>query len=92
MIIFNNLGHGTFAPFDVVTNVNSCDRTGWPALPHELVKQFNGSWVLREFMDPEPPQDYQRYISEKMARGPLRREPVGDEWFLEVNEVTVNDL
>jgi hypothetical protein len=91
MIIFNNLGHGTYAPFDVPVHVNSCDLSGFRAKPGELVRTRDGLYTLPEFAESKHMSDFIQYRVSKLKKGPLRREPVGDETFIDT-PVTIDDL
>jgi len=93
VILFNNLGHGTWYQDVIYTNTNSCDRSGFKALPHELIlERHSGMYVLPEFAEPEHPADNYRAIVEKIKKGSIRPEPVSDDATFIVNEVTADSL
>jgi len=52
---------------------NICDRTGFRALPGELVKDAYGNMVLKRYRDSRHPQEFVRSTPER-RHGPKRRE------------------
>ena len=91
MILFNNLGHGTWYQDVIYTNTNSCDRSGFKALPHELIlERHSGMYVLKEFMEDEHPADNYRAKRSEMSRGSIR--PERTENFNLVGTVSADDL
>ena len=62
---------------------NVCDESGWKAKPSELVPTWDGLLVLPEFHTPKHPLLNERSRGAERQRGALRREPIGDERFIE---------
>ena len=79
---------------DTKNRYNICDVSGFKAKPGELVRRWDGMWVLPEFNEPRNQQDFAYSRSEKQ-RGAKRPEPVGSETMvsdLYPNGVTSDDL
>jgi hypothetical protein len=84
----------TNAVEDTKNRYNICDVSGFKAKPGELVRRWDGMWVLPEFNEPRNQQDFAYSRSEKQ-RGAKRPEPVGSETMvsdLYPNGVTSDDL
>ena len=52
---------------------NICDVSGFRARPGELVRRWDGVWVLPEFWEPRHPQDFVRAKAERLT-GSIRPE------------------
>jgi len=88
-----SLGH-ILLESEAVTDTSNyviCDRSGWRAKPGELRPTWDGLMVLPEFWEPRPETDRTKVNPEHLP-GAKNPEPIGDEIFLSVNEVTVDDL
>ena len=84
----------TNAVEDTKNRYNICDVSGFKAKPGELVRRWDGMWVLPEFNEPRNKQDFAYSRSEKQ-RGAKRPEPVGSETMISdlyPNGVTSDDL
>lgn len=66
-----------------------CDLSGFKAKRGQLVKQWNGLWVLPEYVERRNPQDLIRARGEKP---PAQLSPEPDDDYLTTNEVTTDDL
>ena len=80
-----------FASIVAPTSKNACERSGFPALPHELVRdEFNDRMVLKEFVDHQD-----RRLSQMRAfrrsRGPEKKDDTKTERFI-TTPVTQDDL
>ena len=73
-----------------MNNYNACERSGWRALPQELVRdEYTGRLVLPQFKDPDIRT--RKYISKQIARGPLNRDDTDTENFIQT-DVDPDDL
>jgi len=71
-----------FAITDAPTRRNMCERSGFPALPHELVKdEFNDRMVLREFRDKQD-RRLSQFRSRKRRKGPRKQDDTKTERFI----------
>ncbi len=77
------------ATTDAPNHYNICDLSGFRALPGELIKTWDGLWVLPKYWEPKHPQLMVRSRPENQ-RGSIR--PEGEDTFLAVNEVQAEDL
>ena len=75
MLFLNNLNHGAWYQDVTGNHINACDLSGFKAKPNELIKQWNGLYVLPEFAEEEHPADNMRVRQEAIGRGSIRPEP-----------------
>jgi len=66
-----------------------CMRSGFKYPAGVLIKQWDGLYIHPDFIDQRHPQDFARAVPE-IPRPSVR--PEGDDTFLSVGDVTVNDL
>ena len=74
---------------DVPSNYLICDRSGFKAKRSEgLRQQWDGHMVLDEFFEHRHPQDRLPPAHDDGGPGAKNPEPIGDETYLEVNDIT----
>lgn len=66
-----------------------CDRSGFRAKRGELVEQWDGLWVLPEFIESRHPQDLLRARGERHT---AQLSPEPEDEFLSTNQVSTEDL
>ena len=82
MILFELLGHGPLYIHEGVNNYSFCDESGFRAYPGELVRRWDGMWVLPEFDEPEPYPEM-RIRPSRITKGPLRPDDTRREVFVD---------
>jgi hypothetical protein len=66
------------------------DRTGRKYLASDMRQEWTGNWVHKDFFEERHPQDFLRGRKDDQTAKPSR--PSGTDTFLEVGDVTVDDL
>lgn len=82
-----DFGHSLLNPDavpDSENRYNICQRSGFKALPGELVRDGYGYWVLPRFAETRHPQDFIKSRAEKLE-GP--QQPEQDDVFVDVPEL-----
>ena len=83
----------TTATEDTGNRTNVCMLSGFKAKPGQLIKRYDGLWVLPKFWEPRNEQDLLRAKSENQ-HGSIRPEPSTDQYISDLypSGVTTDDL